>query len=145
MLANQPLGEFTRNTGLRGYRIQQAQRLVQQRRADASKTIKMTATLIELINLELDDKWSPEQISGWLELNKASNISYETTYQHIWRDKQRGGLLFKSLRRKGKKYQSRSKDKQAGREFIRIEWVLMSGRKLLMIKVELAIGKLILS
>jgi IS30 family transposase len=105
----------------------------------------MTATLIELINLELDDKWSPEQISGWLELNKASNISYETTYQHIWRDKQLGGLLFKSLRRKGKKYQSRSKDKQAGREFIRIEWVLMSGRKLLMIKVELAIGKLILS
>jgi IS30 family transposase len=111
--------KFTRNTGLRGYRIQQAQRLAQQRRADASKAIKMIATLIELINLKLDDKWSPEQISGWLELNKASNISYETTYQHIWRDKQRGGMLFKSLRRKGKAYQSRSKDKQAGRGFIK--------------------------
>jgi IS30 family transposase len=111
--------EFTRNTGLRGYRIQQAQRLAQQRRAEASKAIKMTAKLIELISLKLDDKWSPEQISGWLELNKAINISYETIYQHIWRDKQRGGVLFKSLRRKGKKYQSRSKDKQAGRGFIK--------------------------
>lgn len=111
--------EIARNTGLRGYRIQQAQRLAQQRRAGASKAIKMTAKLIELINLKLDVQWSPEQISGWLELNKAINISYETIYQHIWRDKQRGGMLFKALRRKGKKYQSRSKDKQAGRGFIK--------------------------
>jgi len=111
--------ELARNTGLRGYRIKQAQKLAQQRRENASKEIKMTAKLIELINLKLHEKWSPEQISGWLELNEATNISHETIYQHIWRDKQRGGTLFKALRRKGKKYQSRNKDKQAGRGYIK--------------------------
>ncbi|WP_297824025.1 hypothetical protein [uncultured Paraglaciecola sp.] len=46
-------------------------------------------------------------------------MSYETIYQHIWSDKQCGGQLFQYLRRKGKAYQSRSKDKQAGRGFIK--------------------------
>lgn len=111
--------ELSRNTGLRGYRINQAQKLAQQRRVNASKALKMTPQVIELINLKLDEKWSPEQISGWLELNESFTISHETIYQHIWRDKHRGGMLFTALRRKGKKYQSRHKDKQAGRGFIK--------------------------
>lgn len=86
--------EFSRKTGFRGYRIKLAQRLAQQRRVDATKAIKMSAKLIELINLKLYEKWSPEKISGWLEVN-------ETIYQHIWRDKHRGGDLLKESRRKG--------------------------------------------
>jgi IS30 family transposase len=74
---------------------------------------------MEPINLKPHEKWSPEQISGWLELNEAITISHETIYQHIWQDRQHGGTLFKALRRKGKKYQLRSKDKQAGRGCIK--------------------------
>ena len=47
--------ELARNTGLRGYRIKQAQNLAQQRREYASKAIKMTPKLIELINLKLTE------------------------------------------------------------------------------------------
>jgi IS30 family transposase len=111
--------EFFRNTGKRGYRFKQAQTSTDTRRLDACKAIKMTTKTIELIELKINEKWSPEQVSGWLREDQAIGISYETIYQHIWSDKQRGGYLFKHLRRKGKAYQSRSKDKQAGRGFIK--------------------------
>jgi IS30 family transposase len=79
----------------------------------------MTPQVIELINLKLNKKWSPEQISGWLELNESFTISHETVYQDIWRDNQRGDMLFTALRRKCKKYQSPHKNKQSGRGFIK--------------------------
>jgi IS30 family transposase len=111
--------EFSRNTGKRGYRFKQAQASTDTRRLSACKAIKMTTTTIELIESKINEKWSPEQVSGWLREDQGIGISYETIYQHIWSDKQRGGHLFKHLRRKGKAYQSRSKDKQAGRGFIK--------------------------
>jgi IS30 family transposase len=46
-------------------------------------------------------------------------MSYETIYQHIWSDKKSGGHLFQHLLGKYKAYQSRSKDKQAGKGFIK--------------------------
>ena len=79
----------------------------------------MTSTLITLINVKLDEKWSPDQISGWLKKERGISISHETIYQHIWSDKRNGGQLFQHLRRKGKAYQTRNKDKQAGRGFIK--------------------------
>lgn len=111
--------ELSRNTGKRGYRIKQAQVSSVQRRLAACKAIKMTSSLIELINAKIKEKWSPEQISGWLSEEKYISISHETLYQHIWSDKKSGGQLFLHLRRKGKRYQSRNKDKQAGRGFIK--------------------------
>mgnify|MGYP001125478793 CR=1 FL=1 len=111
--------ELSRNTEQRGYRIKQAQQLAEKRKLEASKAIKMTASFIGLIDSKIKEKWSPEQISGWLNEDHCISISYETIYQHIWSDKRSGGHLFKSLRRKGKAYQSRSKDKQAGRGFIK--------------------------
>ena len=111
--------EFSRNTGKRGYRINQAQTRTEQRRLSARKAIKLTVDLVVLIDSKIKEKWSPDQISGWLKKEHRTLISHETIYQHIWSDKQRGGQLFRSLRRKGKAYQSRSKDKQAGRGFIK--------------------------
>jgi IS30 family transposase len=111
--------ELFRNTGQRGYRIKQAQESAEKRRLVSSKAVKMTVSLIELITSKIKQKWSPEQISGWLNINKNIKISYETIYQYIWSDKRDGGKLFKYLRRKGKRYQSRSKEKQAGRGFIK--------------------------
>lgn len=111
--------EFSRNTGKRGYRFKQAQTSTDTRRLAASKAIKMTSKLIAVIESKLNNKWSPEQVSGWLREDQNINVSHETIYQHIWSDKQCGGDLFQYLRRKGKAYQSRSKNKQAGRGFIK--------------------------
>lgn len=111
--------EFYRNTGKRGYRIKQAQNLADTRRLVACKAIKLTPIIIELIDGKIQEKWSPEQISGWLKEDRNIHISHETIYQYIWSDKQYGGQLFQHLRRKGKAYRVRSKDKQAGRGFIK--------------------------
>ena len=111
--------EFARNTGKRGYRFNQAQQTAIKRRIEACKTIKMTPTVITSINEKIEEKWSPEQISGWLKKERNTNISHETIYQHIWSDKRSGGHLFQHLRRKGKAYQPCNKDKQAGRGFIK--------------------------
>jgi len=43
--------EFARNTGKRGYRINQARQATLKRRIDARKAIKMTSVLITLINV----------------------------------------------------------------------------------------------
>ena len=110
--------ELNRNKGKRGYRYQQAQNKADIRRTMAAKAIKMTPDMIELIESKLREKWSPEQISGWLLEEKEQLLSYETIYMHIWDDKRSGGDLYSYLRRKGKKYQPRSK-KQAGRGCIK--------------------------
>jgi len=111
--------ELSRNTGKRGYRIKQAQSFTNRRRLLSRKAIKMTSNLVALIDSKIQIKWSPEQISGWLREDHNIFISHETIYLYIWADKKRGGQLFQHLRRKGKAYQPRSKDKQAGRGFIR--------------------------
>jgi IS30 family transposase len=110
--------ELRRNTGGRGYRHQQAQRKSDERRAEAAKAIKMTPGKIQLIESKLREKWSPEQISGWLLDERAEQLSHETIYLHIWADKAAGGTLFRHLRRKGKSYQPGSKN-QAGRGHIK--------------------------
>jgi len=110
--------ELTRNTGKRGYRFKQAQMLTDSRRLAATKANKMTPQLILLIEGKLEDKWSPEQISGWLTNEIHTTVSHETIYRHIWSDKRLGGDLHSNLRRKGKAYQSRAAS-QAGRGHIK--------------------------
>lgn len=56
--------------------------------------------------LALGKYFSPVQISGALK-KEGIYISHETIYQFIWKDKKKGGGLFKFLRHKGKKYQKR--------------------------------------
>ncbi|WP_127924173.1 MULTISPECIES: helix-turn-helix domain-containing protein [unclassified Pseudoalteromonas] len=64
--------ELARNTGLRGYRIKQAQNLAQQRREYASKAIKMTPKLIELINLKLTENGVPKKFQvGLRSMNQS--------------------------------------------------------------------------
>jgi len=86
------------------------QNISENRRLIATRPIKMTPQITNLINSKLLLKWSPDQISGWLRRAKDTLISYETIYQYIWRDKQSGGLLYQDLRRQGKRYQSRRKN-----------------------------------
>lgn len=64
--------ELARNIGLRDYRIKQAQNLAQQRREYASKAIKMTPKLIELINLKLTENGVPKKFQvGLRSMNQS--------------------------------------------------------------------------
>lgn len=103
--------ELKRNTGRRGYRHKQAQRLSNERRIQATKAIKMTPAMIERVEEKLLEKWSPEQISGWLRETYGESLSHERIHQHIWEDKRCGGELYLCLRRQGKKYQKRCQGK----------------------------------
>ena len=109
--------ELKRNSGNRGYRFKQAQGLSDERRLRSTKALKMTEPLVLLINKKIKVRWSPEQISGWLDATKGIKLSHETIYRHIWSDKRSGGQLYLYLRRKGKTYQSRAKS-LAGRGHI---------------------------
>ena len=108
--------ELKRNAGMKGYRYKQAHEKARYRRHCASKQRrKMTPQTIAVVDEKLKIQWSPEQISGWLRRNGYPQaVSHEVIYQHVWRDKKKGGTLYKHLRHNGKKYNKRSKHK-AGR------------------------------
>ena len=55
--------------------------------------------------LRLD--WSPEQISLVLRLYGVVQISHETIYRHVWKDKHRGGVLYRHLRQSRKRRRKR--------------------------------------
>lgn len=97
--------EIARNSGMRGYRFAQAQRISTSRRMP--RNTRFTADLVALITSKLALQWSPQQISGWLARHGHQTISHERIYQHIWQDKRTGGTLYKNLRHGGKKYNKR--------------------------------------
>lgn len=99
--------ELNRNSGERGYRPKQAHEKAGLRRLEAVRFIKMTPSLTTLVEEKIEEKWSPEQVSGWLLFEKGISLSHERIYQHIWADKQNGGTLYLNLRRQGKKYEKR--------------------------------------
>lgn len=100
--------EIKRNSGQRGYRHKQADRLAKARKQCAVIPYKMTPSLINLVEQKLGLKWSPEQISGWLKREKNIRVSHETIYRHVWGDKHAGGDLYLNLRHKVKGYRRRA-------------------------------------
>ena len=129
--------EIKRNTGDRGYRYKQADaKAIERRKNTSSSPKKLTPANVAVIEEKLLNDWSPEQISGRLEIEGIVNISHETIYQHIWKDKRSGGTLYKHLRHNGKKYNKRSSGK-AG--------ILLSVLKSLRRSLVLAIGRATLS
>ena len=89
--------KIRRNTGLRGYRPQQAQRLANERKQAKyqSRIADDTWLVVEQL-LTLD--WSPEQISLWLKTFCGMAISHEWVYQFVLQDKAHSGDFFKHLR-----------------------------------------------
>lgn len=90
-------------------------------RKQAQRTLprKIPPDLWLRIESLLGDEWSPEQISGWLQLNEGIKVSHEWIYQHIWKDKTQGGSLYEHLRNQGKRYQKRGADGKTKRGSIR--------------------------
>lgn len=82
--------EIRRNTGLRGYRPKQAQRLTEERR-QAKVQPRICHTVWHNVTRLLRQDWSPEQISLWFKAEIDVSISHEWIYQYVLQDKTEGG------------------------------------------------------
>lgn len=68
----------------------------------------MTKAIEKYIRKKLKEDWSPEQLVGRMKLDINKTISHETIYQFIYTNKVNGGMLYKHLRHRNKKYHNRS-------------------------------------
>ena len=98
--------ELKRNIKSRGWRPLLAHTLAVERRSTKVKT-RVSEDTWKLVVKYLERHWSPEQISGRLNLKHHIKISHEHIYQFIYKNKSSGGLLYKFLCRK-KKYHRRA-------------------------------------
>lgn len=116
--------EIRRNSCRDGwYRPSKASRRTRGRRSRSRRNKQFTALDYEIVEGLLSEKWSPEQISGYLKINDVFLISHETIYRYIWRDKKKGGLLYLHLRCSGKQKRKRygaydSRGRLAGKKHI---------------------------
>ncbi len=99
--------EVKRNTGLRGYRHQQANQKAQQRHKDKPKAVKLTDEIRFLISTCLSYDWSPEQIAGRFKSMGLISLHHETIYKYVLTDKKHGGRLYSHLRHQNKRYRKR--------------------------------------
>jgi len=91
--------EIVRNSGRRGYRPKQANRLAREREEAKHGPYKLTPVIMSMIIERLELKWSPEQISNRLRIDGHETVSSETIYKLIYEDKETGGELWRHLRR----------------------------------------------
>ena len=99
--------ELERNTGLRGYRAKQAQRLGDYRHAARRRGVRLTEAVKSHIVEKLKEDWSPEQISARMRLEGGPCVSPETIHRFVWRDKRDGGDRRAHLRHSAKKRRKR--------------------------------------
>lgn len=101
--------EVKRNARLIGcYWDEAAQSKADERRQQARHTRKQSnRDLVNYVNQQLQQDWSPETISARLERDyarkKQMRISPETIYQWIYQDTREGGELYQHLLRRHKK------------------------------------------
>ena len=97
--------ELKRNRGKRGYRPKQANEKALARRKRKTQA-RISAEIWVLVEKELREDWSPEQVSGRLKKSGFS-VSHERIYQYVYADKRAGGTLWKHFRHP-KKYRKRA-------------------------------------
>jgi len=81
-----------------GYRHLVAQEKTNGRRRRSRRNSQFGTAEWELIETLVRNKFSPEQISGWLELVELLEISHQTIYRRVKQDRKRGGTLWRHLR-----------------------------------------------
>lgn len=99
--------ELRRNTGLRGYRPGQAQKLSDVRRQEAHKAHKVTEEVRAQIEKLIRQELSPQQVVDYLVRHTGVSLHHETIYQLIYEDKAVGGNLYCHLRIVSKPYRKR--------------------------------------
>lgn len=80
------------------YRPSRAQEQANGRRSRSRRNSRFTEADWKLVIELLREGLSPDQVSGRLRLERRLDISYESIYRFIRRDKKRGGQLFRLLR-----------------------------------------------
>jgi len=107
--------ELSRNTGLKGYRPQQTNRLAQNRLSTKPKAIKLTDELKQQIITQIQQDWSPEQIQGrWQAEGIAVTVCPATVYRFIYADPELHQQLKPHLRHKKRYKQRTGKTEQRG-------------------------------
>lgn len=106
--------EFNRNSCYHVdgyYRASKAQRRTRARRCRSRKNKQYSDDDFFIVRLLLRKKLSPEQIVGYIRRFKLMKrrLSHETIYQYIWRDKAKGGSLWRYLRQSAKQRRKRYK------------------------------------
>ena len=100
--------ELARNRSSQGrYTPTKADSYAHARRRRARRGSHFTAAEWSLVEQLLALDWSPEQVAGWLARHELLTISYETIYEHLWRDKRAGGGLWTHLRQATKQRRKR--------------------------------------
>ena len=94
--------ELRRNAGPQGYQPDNAHQHATHRRASAAKS-RLSADVIQFVELTLAWWWSPEQISA-VGKQIGLMVSHEWIYRHVAADKARGGQLYRHLRQGHKRY-----------------------------------------
>ena len=93
------------------YRAFKANRRAVARRRRSRRNSHYTENDFSLVKKLLKQRLSPEQIIGYIRRLKLArnNMSHETIYQYIWRDKKNGGSLWTYLRQSTKQRRKRYK------------------------------------
>lgn len=97
--------EISRNSVEGKYTFELADVAAKSRRGQHNKS-KISSDNWTYVRTLLRQKWSPEQIDGWLKRHVAVGftMSRESIYQYIKEDRDGGGDLYLNLRRAGKAY-----------------------------------------
>lgn len=106
-----------------GYRSRRAHQRAHARRYRSRRNSHFVRAQWQRVEELLRKKWSPEQVSGYLAVERELSISHETIYQHVWRDWKAGGTLHAHLRGARKQCRKRygrhdSRGRLAGKRMI---------------------------
>lgn len=117
--------EVQRNGSHEGsYRATRAAKRAHERRVGKGlRSRKIQGDLKVIVEQKLRASWSPEQISGRLQLEAGVTISHETIYQHVLRDAHSGGFLRYCLRFGGYKHHRFKKSTVGARTRQRKHWI----------------------
>ena len=89
------------------YRASTAGEKTRARRSRSRRNQHFNAEQWQLVLVCLRELWSPEQIAGRLAVFGLLNISHETIYKYVWKDRELGGRLYTYLRQHSKHLRKR--------------------------------------
>ena len=114
--------EINRNSKGGVYCHNVAQQQATQRRCDAKHSL-LTEDNWTYVRSLLQQKWSPEQISGWLKSHPDVGfyVSDQWIYEYVNADRSNGGTVYQHLRRAGKPYKKGGRKAYRGKIKDRID------------------------
>jgi IS30 family transposase len=106
--------ELRRNADGRNglYKPELAQRKYEARRHRGGN-LRFTPCVCRQVESLLRLDYSPEQVRGYCQKENLPCVSIERIYQHVWKDKKKGGDLHTHLRNKGRRYRKRKQLKDS--------------------------------